>query len=241
MMTTIRRVMLLVTMLLLAMTASAFAQTLPKTVVMIVPSDGEGTFRKPFKAKYVNDLVGLDDAADVRDYGIGQPFFVAIHVTTAEHQAIADKLASKFDVVALPDLPGRVSVTALSTIKERLEGMKIPARDSLSTANTWKDVADLLAGMVVFAQQFEGTQRDYGITRPTSWFDAPLSLDDTSDDIFARSPGLRDLLYAAPWDTGLVNPPTFDGSITVREYLTQFNAARKAQGFVLATSTGEEF
>lgn len=180
-----------------------------------------------YRSAYVREL-GMW-FADL-SYGNAPAFFVCSFALDSQHEA----LASNLDVIALPvmtytDLnnavtPVKVSPTALTTIDLKLEGLKIPVK-WVTADTTWHEVAEMSAGVFFFAQRFEGLQGNSG----TTFYDSDITLDSTADSLTANQ---RNQMNAVPASLGF-NMVTFQGSMTVREYLQAFNIGRRQANLYL--------
>src|SRR5688572_2251526 len=114
----------------------------------VVPKIVEGPGIKP---KYVGSL-GVAFAA--MDYGLEDTFLVGAEVTPEQHTG----LASELDVIAIPaNLDQQIGLTALETVKSRLEGLHVPS-DWVTTSHTYREVVRLTGKLFLYMQRFHGQQ-----------------------------------------------------------------------------------
>lgn len=117
----------------------------------IVPKVGAGMDDDAIRPKYIGDG-GINYSA--MDYGLENVFLVGADVTDAQHAS----LAAQIDVIAIPsDLDSLVSITALTTVQSRMEGILVPA-EWLTTGNSYRDVIRTVGKLFLLMQRFHGTQ-----------------------------------------------------------------------------------
>lgn len=103
-----------------------------------------------FEPKYLSGL-GISNAESV-DYGLEDTYLTGAEVTGEQHTA----LAGEIDVIAIPaDLDANIGLSALSTVKSKLEGLNVPA-EWVTTSHTYRDVLRLTARLFQFMQRFHG-------------------------------------------------------------------------------------
>src|SRR5688500_9902726 len=125
----------------LLLSTAAFAQEATNVRFYVVPSIGSGASshdaRRP---KYIADWSiehpGENIPAAMAPYGLNDVFLVAADVTPVQHTA----LTANLDVIAIPqNLDAQISLTALSTVQQKLEGLQVPAA-WVTTSHTYRDV-----------------------------------------------------------------------------------------------------
>lgn len=119
----------------------------------IVPKVGDGlTPNTAFEPKYIADMLdplgpGLWRA---RDYGMEPVFLVAANVTSQQHTT----LSANVDVVTIPqNLDSQINLTALATVQQRLEDLRIPA-GWVTTSHTYRDVIRITGKVMQFFGRF---------------------------------------------------------------------------------------
>jgi hypothetical protein len=133
----------------LALTMGAVAEAQDLARFYVVPKVGSGTFADPFRAKYFREL-GVQFSA--MDYGKEDSMLVGAEVTGAQHTT----LAANLDVIAIPTaLDNNVSSAALTTIQNKLEGLKIPA-GWVTTSHTYRQVVGAVGRIFMLMQRFDG-------------------------------------------------------------------------------------
>lgn len=104
-----------------------------------------------FDPKYIVEM-GLQSGAI--DYGLEDTFLIGAEVTTEQHQ----ELASQLDAIAIPaNLDSNIGLTALSTVKDKLEGLHVPA-DWVTTNHTYRQVLRLVGKLFLYMQRFHGRE-----------------------------------------------------------------------------------
>jgi hypothetical protein len=88
------------------------------------------------------------------DYGLEDTFLVGAQVTNTQHTA----LAANIDVITIPaGLDNQISLTALSQVQARLEGINVPA-DWVTTNHTYRDVIRITGKLFLYMQRFHAQQ-----------------------------------------------------------------------------------
>lgn len=150
--------------------AVAEAQDEMSVRMYIVPKIGDGlTPNTAFAPKYIVDLQNAQGQLirfNARDYGMEPVFLVAAEVTNAQHTA----LAANVDVVTVPqNLDALINLTALATVQQRLEDLRIPA-GWVTTSHTYRDVMRITGRVMQFFGRFQ-------VRHLRTLFEAGITLD----------------------------------------------------------------
>lgn len=165
----------------------------------IVPKIGAGTFLDPIRPKYVS--------GQAMDYGLDNTYLVGAQVTNAQHTSIA----SNIDVIAIPaDLDSQIGLTALDTVKARLESLRVPS-DWVTTNHTWRDLVRAVGKGFQFMERFCGRQGRI-------FFEAGITLETRMNQLTAAQ---RNALSDAALSFGL-DISNITSTTTVRQALRIF-------------------
>lgn len=94
----------------------------------------------------------LDNRWSAMDYGLENLFLMGADVTPEEHTA----LNAQSDVIAVPSpISSNVSASAVTVIRDRLEGANLPAA-WVTTNFTYHQVLAIVGRVVAFAQAYHG-------------------------------------------------------------------------------------
>jgi hypothetical protein len=171
----------------------------------LVPKIGDGlTPNTGFRPKYVADLIvdtstgnfysskqaaataGVSIAAmkplvwEGQYYGLEPVYLVAADVTAAQHASIA----ANVDVIVIPqNLDNTISLTALSTVQQKLEDLHIPA-GWVTTDHTYRDVLRVVRRAFQFFARMWVLQAEQGQT-PTALFTGAVTLDTRMNQLTA--------------------------------------------------------
>lgn len=143
-------------LLALTIAAPAAAQEAISTRFYIVPKVGTGVFPDFIRPKYVLELSRIAGQPRVQftamDYGLEDTFLVAANVTPTQHASFSGNI----DVIALPaDIDSPIALTALATVKTRLDGVFVPA-DDLTTATTYRQAIRAVGEVFLVMQRYHG-------------------------------------------------------------------------------------
>lgn len=157
-----KRLMLTVAMVMMALTVSAQGVTVVR--VYVVPKAGTGIGHDGLHPKYFREA-GVSDWEQL-DYGLEDAFLVVADVTPTQHTS----LASNLDVIALPqDLTQPIGPTALTTVQQKLEGLHIPA-GWVTEGMTYKQILTVVGKGFLFMERFDGING-------RTFFEAGITLD----------------------------------------------------------------
>lgn len=196
-----RRVFLGV-LFVLAVAGMAEAQDELALRFYIVPKVGTGSSpMDPFRPKYIYDL-GVQ--ASWMDYGREDAFLVGAEVSSAQHTS----LASNLDVIAIPQgLDNTISVSALSTVQDKLEGMKVPA-GWVTTSHTYRQVVGAVGRFFMLMQRFDGMNA-------RTFFESGITLDTRVNGLTAaQRNALQNAALSLGLDVSFVTP-----TMTIRAVL----------------------
>lgn len=154
------RILLAAVFGLVALTASAQEATVLRFYIVPKELGAHDTVRP----KYVWPVATRYEAAD---YGLEDVLLVGAELTPTDHTTVAANL----DVIAIPaNLDSTIGLTALSTVQQKLEGLRIPS-EWVTTDHTYRDVLRLTRKVFGLFQRFDGLfQRKFfetGITLDT--------------------------------------------------------------------------
>jgi hypothetical protein len=175
----------------------------------IVPKIGDGlTPMTSFRPKYIADLSGVQWGA--MDYGRDDTFLVGANVTPAQHLTID----SNIDVISIPqNIDNEIGLTALDTVKARLESLRIPA-DWVTTNHTYRDV------LRITGKGFSIMQR-FGAMHGHSFFVGAITLDTRMNQMTAtQRQELEDAIHSLANSQGVtVDLSEVGSTTTVRRVL----------------------
>lgn len=186
---------LLAALAVLAMVAAVAPLEAQDTMALrfyVVPKTGDGqTPATGFRPKYIADL-GVSYSA--MDYGLEDTFLVGVNVTGAQHTT----LAANLDVIAIPlALDDQIGLTALSTVKNRLESLNVPS-DWVQQTHTYRDVIRIVGKLFQFMQRFHARQ----VRR---FFESGITLDTRVNQLTApQRNALTDAASSLNLDTSVV-------------------------------------
>jgi hypothetical protein len=216
-----QRLMLLVLVFVLFAAGAAEAQDLAR--FYLVPKVTKPGFPGAVP-KYLNpvDLPGVNVSA--MDFGNEDTMLVGAAVTNQQHTAIA----ANADVIAVPsNLDNTMSAPALSTVRDRLESLKIPTAH-FTTANTYREVIGVVGRLFQLFQRFDAIQASEG---RLGFFDLDITLSSTVNDLRGA---LRANFVLAANQLGL-DTAGISGSMTLRQALR--NLIAQMPPFTLAGET----
>lgn len=164
----------------------------------IVPKTGDGlTPDTAFSPKYVAELLDSTQPGRwrVRDYGMEPVMLVGANVTPEEHATITNNV----DVISIPqNLDATISLTALSTVQNRLEALRIPAA-WVTTSNTYRDVLRVVYRVFSVFGRFWAlygkTVFESGITLDTRMNEMTAGQRNALSNVLTNSLGLGDLSW----------------------------------------------
>lgn len=208
----LRRVSVATVLTLLTATA-AFAQEVVTTRYCLVPKTGTNLTSDPIRPKYIVELGQLPNQVrpnfTVRNYGLENIYLVAVGLTPTQLTSLSGNL----DVIMLPaDLDSPISLIALSSVKNKLDGMFIPA-DDLTSDTTYRQAIHRIGIIFSIMQRYNGL------------FNARFFQNGGDLDIQLRNlTGQRAQLLTAAQDVASsagfqLNTANIKGTTTVREAL----------------------
>ena len=208
------RVGLLAFAALTVFAASGFAEVR----LSIVQKTGDGLSPSTAFAPKYNAALGVPWSG--MDYGREDAMLVGVDVTPQQHTA----LAANLDVIAIPTpLDSTVSAAALSTVRDKIEGMKLPA-SWVTTANTYRQVVGVVGRVFQLMQRFDGLHA-------RTFFDTGITLNTRINQLTANQ---RNNLQNAAASLGL--DTTFvTGPMTIRTVLRTW--AQAMPGFTIMGET----
>jgi hypothetical protein len=197
----------------------------PRQVVTVtIPfPDGSGSRQETFtRPKYVRafitetpqtspDLIAPHITSwSSMDYGRDNTYLLGANVTPEQHT----QLAAALDVIAIPlNLDSEVGLTALDTVKTRLESLRVPA-GWVTTSHTYRQVVGAVARIFLIMQRFSGRERK-------SFFEVGITLDTRMNQLTVTQ---RDAFRNAILDLGTSVGVVMDlsavvNTTTIREVL----------------------
>lgn len=184
----------------------------------VVPKIGDGlTPATAFRPKYISDLGSPYSAID---YGLENTFLVGVEVTAAQNTT----LSANIDVIAIPaDVDSAIGLTALSTVKSRLESLNVPS-DWVTQTHTYRDVIRLVGKLFQYMQRFHARQLRV-------FFESGITLDTRVNQLTAaQRTAMNDAAVSLGLDTSVVT-----NTMTLRQALRLLG--QQMPSFVLAGET----
>jgi len=190
-------------LLFLALATSAEAQDPVALRFYIVPKAGTGAITDPIRPKYILE-VGAINSLSAMNYGLEDTFLLGVVVTNAQHTT----LASNLDVIAIPqDIDSAIGLTALQTVKDKLEGLNIPS-DWVTVNHTYRQAIGIVGRAFLYMQRFNGRQL-------RKFFETGIALDTRVNQLTQAQ---RDAMNDAAVSLGL-STATITGPMTLRQAL----------------------
>lgn len=186
----------------------------------VVPLIGAGVHGDARRPKYIAAISGL--AWGAMDYGLYDVALVAADVSAGQHTSIS----ANSDVVSAPaNIDNTITAGALTNVKSALEALNIPANWA-TTANTYRDVLRVVAGIFQFAQRYHGMHNKQllpsGVTLDTQFQDLPAAMQTELVDVA---------------DSMQIDRSGATGTITVRQILKAFADAWQGKTFYIGGFT----